>query len=145
VALFTFTRLDGIPRATPLLHALILAAGLITARIIARVFDENGTTADAKTTNGTATVGSENIIMVGATQLTSLYIKLLGACSQGQRRILAILDDRTQSTGRSMAGVRILATTEQLECIIDEFVVHGLQTDRVIVGGEADLLSDSGL
>ena len=83
--------------------------------------------------------------MVGATKLTSLYTKLLGACAPGQRRILAILDDRPQSIGRSMAGVRILATTEQIECIIEEFAVHGLQTDRVIVGGEPDVLSDAGL
>jgi lipopolysaccharide/colanic/teichoic acid biosynthesis glycosyltransferase len=138
--LFTMTRLEGIPRATLLIHALILAAGLITARIIARLLDEGG-----KPRNDKTAVGGENIIMVGATKLTSLYIKLLGACSPGQHRILAILDDRPQSTGRSMAGVRILATTEQIECIIDEFAVHGLQTDRVIVGGETDLLSDSGL
>jgi lipopolysaccharide/colanic/teichoic acid biosynthesis glycosyltransferase len=141
VAFFTVTRLEGIPRSTPLIHALILATGLITARIVARAFDEN----DPKTASGKTTASSENIIMVGANQLTSLYIKLLGACSPAHRRILAILDDRTQSTGRSMAGVRILATTEQIECIIDEFVVHGLKTDRVIVGGDADILSDSGL
>jgi lipopolysaccharide/colanic/teichoic acid biosynthesis glycosyltransferase len=140
VVFFSFTRLEGIPRPTPLVHALILLAGLITARVVARLFDER-----AKPANGSTVVASENIIMIGATQLTSLYIKLLGACSPGHRRVLAVLDDRTQSTGRAMAGVRILATTEQLECIIDEFVVHGLQTDRVIVGGEADLLSDAGL
>ena len=137
---FTMTRLEGIPRSTPIIHALILAAGLITARIIARVVDESG-----KPSNDKTAVGGENIIMVGATQLTSLYTKLLGACAPGQRRILAILDDRPQSIGRSMAGVRILATTEQIECIIEEFAVHGLQTDRVIVGGEPDVLSDAGL
>jgi len=137
---FTMTRLEGIPRATPIIHALILAAGLITARIIARLVDESGKPSSDKTA-----VGGENIIMVGATQLTSLYTKLLGACAPGQRRILAILDDRPQSTGRAMAGVRILATTEQIECIIEEFAVHGLQTDRVIVGGEPDVLSDAAL
>ena len=137
---FTMTRLEGIPRATPIIHALILAAGLITARIIARLVDESGKPSSDKTA-----VGGENIIMVGATQLTSLYTKLLGACAPGQRRILAILDDRPQSTGRSMAGVPILATTEQIECIIEEFAVHGLQTDRVIVGGEPDVLSDAAL
>jgi lipopolysaccharide/colanic/teichoic acid biosynthesis glycosyltransferase len=140
VVFFTFTRLEGIPRPTPLVHALILIAGLIAARFVARVLDER-----AKTTNGETIVASENIIMIGATQLSSLYIKLLEACSSGQCRILAILDDRTQSTGRSMAGVRILATTGQLECIIDEFIVHGLPTDRVIVGGEADLLTEAAL
>src|SRR5438105_873492 len=32
LVLFTFTRLEGIPRSTPLIHALILAGGLLTAR-----------------------------------------------------------------------------------------------------------------
>ena len=86
---FTMTRLEGIPRSTPIIHALILAAGLITARIIARLVDESGKPSSDKTA-----VGGENIIMLGATQLTSLYVKLLGACAPGQRRILAILDDR---------------------------------------------------
>jgi lipopolysaccharide/colanic/teichoic acid biosynthesis glycosyltransferase len=140
VVFFTFTRLEGIPRPTPLIHALILVAGLITARVVARVLDEGD-----KTTTGKIVVAGENIIMIGATQLTSLYIKLLEACSFGQRRILAVLDDRTHSTGRSMAGIRILGTTGQLECIIDEFVVHGLQTNRIIVGGEAELLAEAAL
>ena len=134
--LFTFTRLEGIPRSTPLIHGLILLAGLLTARVIARVFNES-----AKPNLKVA--AGENVIMIGATQLSSLYIKLLGACSLGQHRVLAILDERTQSIGRSMAGVRILATPGQLESIIDEFIVHGLQTSRVIVGGEAALLTDA--
>src|ERR1700694_2564063 len=72
VVLFSLTRLEGIPRSTPIIHALILAAGLITARVVARVLDEGD-----KTTNGKTVVAGENIIMIGATQLTSLYIKLL--------------------------------------------------------------------
>jgi len=34
-------------------------------------------------------------------------------------KVIAILDDRQQSTGRSMLGVRILGTLNQLEAIID--------------------------
>ena len=135
---FTFTRLEGIPRSTPLIHGLILLAGLLTARVIARLFYES-----AKPNLKLA--AAENVIMIGATQLSSLYIKLLGACSPGHFRVLAILDERTQSTGRSMAGFRILATPGQLESIIDEFIVHGLPTNRVIVGGEAALLTDAAL
>jgi FlaA1/EpsC-like NDP-sugar epimerase len=29
VAIFTLTRLEGVPRSTPIIHALILAAGLV--------------------------------------------------------------------------------------------------------------------
>ena len=35
--LFTLTRLDGIPRSTPLIHGMLLASGLIAARIYVRI------------------------------------------------------------------------------------------------------------
>ena len=38
-ALFSFTRLDGIPRSTLFIHALILAAALIAARTMAHLFE----------------------------------------------------------------------------------------------------------
>src|SRR5438477_7653122 len=85
---FTFTRLEGIPRSTPLIHGLILLAGLLTARVIARHFEET-----AK--SNLKLPAAENVIMIGATQLSSLYIRLLGACSPGHFRVLAILDVRT--------------------------------------------------
>src|ERR1041385_7791772 len=35
--LFTLTRLDGIPRSMPLIHGLVLAAGLLAARVVVRI------------------------------------------------------------------------------------------------------------
>jgi lipopolysaccharide/colanic/teichoic acid biosynthesis glycosyltransferase len=137
VALFTLTRLEGIPRSTPLIHALILAAGLIAARLVVRLFDDRGKVASDRTN-----VAAENVIMIGETQQTSLYIKLLDACSAGRVRVIALLDDRPQSTGRSISGVRILGASNQLECIIDEFAIHGMTTDKVIIGGGPQLLAD---
>src|SRR5258705_6533908 len=39
IALFSFTRLDGIPRSTLFIHSLILAAALIAARTVAHLFE----------------------------------------------------------------------------------------------------------
>ena len=39
VVLFTFTRLEGIPRSTPIIYVFILASGLITARALALLRD----------------------------------------------------------------------------------------------------------
>src|SRR2546423_11766883 len=39
VAVFSLTRLDGIPRSTPLIHALILIAGLVGIRIFTRLYE----------------------------------------------------------------------------------------------------------
>ena len=38
--------------------------------------------------------------------------------------------------GRSIAGTRILAAPRHIEAVIEEFIVHGVRTDRVIVGGD---------
>jgi lipopolysaccharide/colanic/teichoic acid biosynthesis glycosyltransferase len=139
VVLFTFTRLEGIPRGVPVIHAFILAGGLIATRVIARAFD-SGPIAAAR-----SSVARENIIMIGANHLSSLYIKLLKAAWPHRYSIIAVLDDRAQSTGRTMAGIHILAATNSLESVIDEFVVHGVETSRVIVGGEETSLAEDAL
>jgi len=140
VALFTVTRLDGIPRSTPIYQALILAGGLVTIRAIAQAL-QNGNSAP----NGHSDAARENIIMIGATHLSSLYIKLLEAVSPGERRIIALLDNRPQLVGRSMAGIRILALPHHLKSVIDEFDVHGIHTDRVIIGDETNSLAEDEL
>ena len=38
LALFTLTRLDGIPRSIPIVHGLLLLIGLLAARILIRVY-----------------------------------------------------------------------------------------------------------
>jgi len=136
VVLFTFTRLDGIPRSTPFIQALILGVSLIAVRAIAQALDNGG-----KVANGQDNVAQENIIMIGATNVSMLYLKLLEACSIGNRRIIAVLDDRPQFSGRSIAGIQVVATPHHLESVIEEFLVHGIHTDRIIVGDKADLLT----
>ena len=138
--LFTVTRLDGIPRSTPLIQALILAAGLVAVRTFARMIKTEPNGIDAQ-----RSVASEHIIMIGSNRLSSLYIKFLEACSSDRSsdryRVIAVLDDRPQLLGRSIEGVRIVGLPQHLQPIIDELAEHGIRTDRVIVGGETDLLS----
>ena len=140
LVLFIFSRLEGIPRGAPLIHAFLLAGGLIAARVVARAFDS-----DPNVKMVRSSVARENIIMIGANHLTSLYVKLLNAAWPHRYNVIAVLDDRAQSTGRTMAGISILAATNNLETVIDEFVVHGIETSRVIVGGVETSLADDAL
>lgn len=134
--LFTLTRLEGIPRTTPILHVLILAAGLLITRNVKMVFDKPGQSANH---NDPSTI--EHIIMIGSSSLTSLYINLLRAYSPAQRHVIAILDDDQKLLGRAMCGVPVVASSKQLDAVIDEFAVHGVRTDRIIIGGDEHLLS----
>ena len=134
--LFTFTRLNGIPRVTPIIHVFILTAGLIAARAIAR-FRMTDHAASADVNHSLI----EHIIMIGATRISSLYIKFVHAYSSLNHRIVAVLADEPKMIGRAMNGVPVIARIENFEPVIEEFAVHGIRIDRVIVGGDQHLLS----
>ena len=135
VVLFTFTRLEGIPRSTPLVHALILIFGLILVRAIFSLSAHEATNKSHK-----KRAADENIIVIGMNRLSSLYIELLAACSPHQRRVIGVLDDRSQFRGHSVADTSVVGSPQQLDPVIDEFEVHGVRTHRVIVGGDENFL-----
>jgi lipopolysaccharide/colanic/teichoic acid biosynthesis glycosyltransferase len=140
VVLFTLTHLDGIPRSTPAIHALTLCAGLVTVRALGRITAKSRKPADP----GSHPSG-QHIIMIGLNDLSSLYMKCLEALAAHQHRVIAVLDERPGSFGRTINGVRVMGSSAQLEPLIEEFAVHGVRTDRVVVGGGVDILTDDAL
>ncbi|MFZ0846191.1 MAG: sugar transferase [Pseudolabrys sp.] len=136
LVLFTTTRLDNVPRSIPIIHALILAAGLVLARTFVRVMKT-----ELRAVAQKSSVATENIIMIGSTNLSSLYMKMVEAYSPRTKQVIAILDDDQQLTGRSVAGARIMGPALQLEPVIQEFTEHGIHVDQVVVGGDPDMLS----
>jgi lipopolysaccharide/colanic/teichoic acid biosynthesis glycosyltransferase len=134
VVLFLLTRLDGIPRSTFVIHALLLTAGLLARRAVLGIW-HNGSPMEERSDPG-------HTIIIGANCFASIFIRLLNAYSPGQPRVIAVLDQRSAAIGRSIAGTRIVGIPQHLGAVIDEFVVHGVHTDQVIIAGEADLLSE---
>ena len=140
LVVFSLTRLDGIPRSTPLIHALILSAGLVIARAFVRMVHS-----DVDVSAPTGEVATEHIIMIGSNKLSSLYIDFLRAYAPDRYRVIAVLDDRDEMVGRSIAGVRMLAPSHHLLPVIDEFKEHGVTVNRIIVGGDQDLLTQESM
>ena len=140
LVLFTFTRLDGIPRSTPIIHVLILTAGLIAIRAITRFRSAGNTKLDVSSSSLV-----EHIVIIGATRLSSLYIKFVRAYAPFKHRIVAVLDEKPTMIGRALVGVPIIARDQNFEPVIEEFVVHGVRIDRVIIGGGEDFLAQGTL
>ena len=135
VSLFTLTRLDGIPRSMPLTHGLLLAGGLIAARMVVRVvFSEDNEPPHHQCRR-------ERIILIGANRFASSFIQLLNAYAPQQQRVIAVLDEDAAMIGRAISGVQILGAPHELEAIVSEFAIHGIGTDRIVIAGEADFLS----
>jgi lipopolysaccharide/colanic/teichoic acid biosynthesis glycosyltransferase len=140
VVLFTFTRLEGIPRSTPIIHALIFGAGVVTIRALAHIAAR-----DPKKATQHPRTSSEHVILIGLNDLSSLYMSALDAFAAGRQQVVAILDERPPMIGRSVHGVRVFGPPTHLQSLIEEFAVHGVRIDRVVVGGEVDILSDAAL
>src|SRR6266403_4630858 len=135
VFLFTLTRLDGIPRSMPLTHGLLLATGLIAARMVVRVvLSEDKEALDYHSRR-------ERIILIGANRFASSFIQLLKAYTPGHEPVIAVLDQDAKMLGRAISGVQVLGAPHELDAIISEFAIHGVGTDRVVIAGEADFLS----
>lgn len=135
--LFSATRLENIPRTTPIIHALLLAAALVVGRSLVRMLRsgiESGTAASPQTQ-------PQHIIVIGANKLSSLYIGFLGAYAPSQYRVIGLLDDRPDMIGRSLAGIRVLGPINHLSPIVEEFKEHGVSTHRVFVGGDPNMLT----
>ena len=134
VVLFMATRLDGIPRSTPIIHGLILATALIASRMLLRI-------GYGQDRSGEDHVQCGRIIVIGANRFSSYFIKLLNAFAPDQQRIIAVLDDSAATIGRAISGVRVLGPPQHLGALVDEFVVHGIRTEQVIIAGGSNLLA----
>jgi lipopolysaccharide/colanic/teichoic acid biosynthesis glycosyltransferase len=133
--LFTLTRLDGIPRSIPLIHGLLLAGGLLAARVFVRIMaSEDNEPPEHQCRR-------ERIILIGANRFASSFIQLLNAYAPQQQRIIAVLDEDAAMTGRAISGVQVLGAPRELDAIINEFAIHGIGTGQILIAGEADFLS----
>jgi lipopolysaccharide/colanic/teichoic acid biosynthesis glycosyltransferase len=137
VVMFSLTRLEGIPRTAPLTHLIVLSAGLLAARLLMLLMNPDRKIATAPNHHAT-----EHVIMIGSTSLSALYIQFLRAYAAGRRRVVAVLDSNPSLVGRAIHGVPIIAPPHTLDAVIDEFVVHGIHTHRVIIAGDRDFLPE---
>ena len=136
--LFTLTRLDGIPRSVPLCHGLLLAGGLVFARIVTRVAGAEEGVIDHQSRH-------ERIIVIGANRLASSLISILNAYAPNRQAVVAVLDENSGAIGRAVGGVQVLGTSQELDAIVGEFSVHGVHIGRVILAGDEELLSSAAL
>jgi lipopolysaccharide/colanic/teichoic acid biosynthesis glycosyltransferase len=139
-AMFTITRLAGVPRSAPAIHALILGGGLFATRMLAHLADKN-----RKLAHRPKQLAAEYIILIGVNDLSGLFLKLIEAVGTQRRSVVGLLDENPRLTGRSLAGIPVCGTPEHLESLIDEYAVHGIGVDRVLIAGNAGMLSEAAL
>lgn len=127
IFMFTFTRLEGIPRSTPLIFALVLGGGLVLSRALHRAF-----ASDAPAGARQRSDQLRNIVIVGVDRFTSAVVQLVASQSPPTTRVLALLDERPDLIGRSIHGVRVVGAAHDLDALVEEYLEHGVTVDQVL-------------
>ena len=73
--------------------------------------------------------------------ISSLSVRILPIAIASLR----FIDDEISLFGRRIVGVPVVSTIAHIERTIEEFEVHGVCIDRIIVGGDDALLSKDSL
>src|SRR5262245_18710416 len=132
--MFTITRLDGIPRSMPVIHGLVILAGIVAARIFVRIAFSQANEAQEYQSR------RERTILIGANPFAASFIQLLKAYAPNHQPVIAVLDDDSGMVGRAISGVQVFGAPHELDALITEFSIHGVETSRVLTAGETDLL-----
>lgn len=128
VLLFMLNRLDGVPRSTPIICALVMSAGLLVARLLARILHSNEWLVDARNPPAPA---QRRILLMGVDRFASIAVRLVDSQSPRTTEIVAAIDPRPSFIGRSFRGIQIVGGLEELGALIDEYAVHGVEIDEV--------------
>jgi lipopolysaccharide/colanic/teichoic acid biosynthesis glycosyltransferase len=141
VFLFSFWRLDEIPRSIPLLHVILLS-GLLVGWRVAFPWLKASRAQASQRRSGVAGPArpEESVLLIGANRMALLYIRMLAALEGRRPRIIGLLDDNPKMQGRSVAGYPVVAGTEKLAAVVGEYATHGVRISRVVlmVTGEAE-------
>ena len=133
--IFTVNRLDYIPRSTPLIYAMVLVAGLIGGRAIARAHGSRRM-AEERGAGARSHRRARRVIVVGVDCFSTLAIKLVQCQTPRTVEVVAALDARDQFFDRTVNGVRIVGAPRDLCPIVREYAEHGICVDEVWVSDQ---------
>jgi lipopolysaccharide/colanic/teichoic acid biosynthesis glycosyltransferase len=123
VALFTFDRLESVPRSTPAIYGLVLGAGLLAARV-----SHASEPADRK---APPAPHLRRVVLLGVDRFAAIAINLTDFQEPRTTQIISALDDRARLMGRTINGVKIVGKFDDLESVISEYALHGIEIDEV--------------
>jgi lipopolysaccharide/colanic/teichoic acid biosynthesis glycosyltransferase len=126
---FLVNRLEGVPRALPVLQGLLMAFLLVGVRVATRVRH----TARDKQRIPPAAHGPETILVVGINSITDLFLRSVADFAADKMKIAGIVGRTERHSGRLLHSYRILGTPEEIEAILRDLDVHGVSIDRIVI------------
>lgn len=131
VTIFTVTRLDGVPRSTPLIFGLVLGVGLIAVRIATQALHGEMWRRGVAAKGGAGASRARKVIVIGVDRFVAAAIKLTDYQQPRTTRVVAALDARPEFGGRKINGASIVGAPRDIGAVVDEYAVHGVAIDQI--------------
>jgi len=131
---FLVQRLDGLPRALPVLQWLLTSVALVGVRVAARL--RHGRHQRQRQSERPAALNAEpveTVLVVGITSATDFYLRTAAAYGAERLRIAGILDTRKEQVGRFLHQHPVLGAPHEIDGILRRLEIHGIVVSRIIV------------
>ncbi|MDP9128644.1 MAG: polysaccharide biosynthesis protein, partial [Pseudomonadota bacterium] len=126
---FLTTRLEGVPRTVPFIAWFILLAGLGGSRITFRLLRERRISSLWLRSGG----GRVNVLLVGAGDEADLFMRAVSANPQSPFHVVGIIGENNKRVGRSIHGVEVLGTAEDLPVLVQKLQERGKGPSRLVL------------
>jgi O-antigen biosynthesis protein WbqV len=126
---FLITRLENVPRSTPFMAWFVLLAGLGGSRMAFRLSRERRLSALWERSGG----GRVHVLLIGSGDEADLFLRALGANPQAPFHVVGILGENNKRVGRSIHGVEIIGTIEQLPQLIEKLRLQNKAPSRLVL------------
>jgi O-antigen biosynthesis protein WbqV len=111
---FVTIRLEGVPRTVPFMAWFIMMAGLGGSRMLFRMLRERR----LSTLWERSGAGRVNVLLIGAGDDADIFMRAISANPQAAYHVVGIVGENAKRVGRSIHGVNVMGTVDQLPTIV---------------------------
>lgn len=131
VAGFAFNRLEGVARSLPILQAMLMVFALVGVRVLVRM--RHDLRRGERPPGGVEAERPHTVLLVGVSSLTELYLRAIGDFAAGRVRVAGIVGARPRHANRFVRMHKVLGVPEDVDRIVQDLAIHGIDVDRIVV------------
>src|SRR5215208_1114533 len=143
---FTIDRMGPVSRTEPILHALILFAGLVLVRMIARQVERSKNLSRQSFRPGETSI--RQTLVIGTSPLAEVYLRLaeeMATFASAPVDVVGVVAENARNVGRTIRGREIVGTVAEVKGVLERLSVHGVSVDTVVVAADERFLSPEAL
>lgn len=143
---FIVQRLEGVPRALPLIQCLLAACAMVGVRVVMRVRHSRRQHRQPSPVTHFASRSEpserETILIAGMNPITELYLQSLAEFTPERVMVAGILGRSERHTGRLVRQYKVLGTPEHVADVLRDLEIHGVVVDRIVITSAFNRLSE---